>query len=479
MRLGPFWDQPSKQEKTELSTKKYNLLIGGQIRPSASGKYYPLYSPIDGTLVCEVADANQTDVNLAATAAQEAFYAEWKFCPIERKRALFAKLKEVLHAEAGELAAAKVQPQGGGGIPPLIERIIDYYVSKLDDAKGTLIEHDDHRVNYVTREPLGVVAIFAPFNGPMLGALLSAVPALVAGNTVVLKAPDQEAPQALKTMQIFHAAGFPHGVVNALSGKGPQVGQALVSHPATRMISFTGSTATGKKIMAAAADDLKRVQLNLGSKTAQIVFPDADLEAAATATVGSAFPGQACSAISRVLVHESVRDAFIALLKEKAQAAGPSMLIDTAAVERVKYYVEMGKAQGSLLFGGDQPTGDDYAKGCYFEPTAFDFTDQSSPVCRDEIFGPVVSVLTFDSDDEALTLANDTDFGLLVSLWTQETERQRYLARRLEVGIVAINSGSALSHRTPWGGFKQSGIGRRYGEMGLQPFYEDKTVWIS
>ena len=155
------------------------------------------------------------------------------------------------------------------------------------------------------------------------------------------------------------------------------------------------------------------------------------------------------------------------------------MLIDTAAVERVKYYVEMGKAQGSLLFGGDQPTGDDYAKGCYFEPTAFDFTDQSSPVCRDEIFGPVVSVLTFDSDDEALTLANDTDFGLLVSLWTQETERQRYLARRLEVGIVAINSGSALSHRTPWGGFKQSGIGRRYGEMGLQPFYEDKTVWIS
>ena len=462
-----------------MSTKKYDLLIGGQICPPASGQYYPLYSPVDGTLVCEVADANQADVDRAAAAAQEAFYAEWKFCPAEHKRALFARLKEVLYAEAGELAAAKVQPQGGGGIPPLIERIIDYYVSKLDDAKGTLIEHDDHGANYITREPLGVVAIFAPFNGPMLGALLAAVPALVAGNTVVLKAPDQEAPQALKTMQIFHEAGFPPGVVNALSGKGPEVGQALVSHPATRMISFTGSTATGKKIMAAAAQDLKRVQLNLGSKTAQIVFPDADLEAAATATVGSAFPGQACSAISRVLVHESVRDAFIALLKEKAQAAGPSMLIDTAAVERVKYYVEMGKAQGSLLFGGDQPTGDDYAKGCYFEPTAFDFTDQSSPVCRDEIFGPVVSVLTFDSDDEALTLANDTDFGLLVSLWTQETERQRYLARRLEVGIVAINSGSALSHRTPWGGFKQSGIGRRYGEMGLQPFYEDKTVWIS
>ena len=462
-----------------MSVKKSDLLIGGQMCPPTSGRYYPLYSPVDGTLVAEVADASRADVDRAAAAAREAFYAEWKFCGIEHKRALFAKLKEVLYAMADELAAAKVQPQGAAGIPPLIERIIDYYVGKLDDGAGALIEHGDQGTNYVYREPLGAVAIFAPFNGPMLGALLAAVPALVAGNTVILKAPDQEAPQALKTMQAFHEAGFPAGVVNALSGKGPEVGQALVAHPATRLISFTGSTATGKKIMAAAAEDLKRVQLNLGSKTAQIVLPDADLEAAATATVGSAFPGQACSAISRVLLHESLRDEFIALLKEKAQTAGPSMLIDRAAVERVERYVEMGKAQGSLLFGGAHPPGDEYAKGCYFEPTAFAFADQSGPVCRDEIFGPVVSVLTFASDDEALALANDTDYGLLVSLWTLDPERQRYFVRRLEVGVVTINSASMLSHRTPWGGFKQSGIGRRYGEMGLEPFFEYKTVWIS
>ena len=462
-----------------MSVKKNDLLIGGQMCPPASGQYYPLHSPVDGTLVAEVADASRADVDRAATAAHEAFYAEWKFCGIEHKRALFAKLKEVLYAMADELVAAKVQPQGGAGIPPMIERIIDYYVGKLDDGAGTLIEHGDKRTNYVYKEPLGTVAIFAPFNGPMLGALLSAVPALVAGNTVVLKAPDQEAPQALKTMQAFHKAGFPAGLVNALSGRGPEVGQALVAHPATRLISFTGSTATGKKIMAAAAEDLKRVQLNLGNKTAQIVFPDADLEVAARATVGSAFPGQACSAISRVLLHKSVRDEFIALLKEKAQTAGPSVLIDKAAIERVEHYVEMGKAQGSLLFGGARPPGDEYAKGCYFEPTAFAFADQSCPVCRDEIFGPVVSVLTFDSDDEALALANDTDYGLLASLWTRESERQRYFARRLEMGIVTINSASMLSHRTPWGGFKQSGIGRRYGEMGLEPFFEYKTVWIS
>ena len=459
-----------------MSVQKSDLLIGGQVCPPTSGRYYSLYSPVDGALAAEVADATEADVDRAVAAAREAFYAEWKFCPIERKRALFAKLKEALYAMADELAAAKLQPQGGG-IPPLITRVIDYYMGKLDDGAGALLEHGDQGTNYVYKEPLGVVAVFAPFNGPMLGALLAAVPALVAGNTVVLKAPDQEAPQALKTMEAFHQAGFPAGVVNALSGKGPQVGQALVGHTATRLISFTGSTATGKKIMAAAAKDLKRVQLNLGSKTAQIVFADADLEAAVNATVGSAFPGQACSAISRVLLHTSRRDEFIALLKGKAQTAEPSMLIDRAAVERVERYVEMGKTQGSLLFGGNRPSGDQYSKGCYFEPTAFAFTDQSSPVCRDEIFGPVVSVLTFDSDDEALALANDTDYGLLVSLWTQDPERQRHFVRRLEVGIVAINSGSMLSHRTPWGGFKQSGIGRRYGEIGLEPFFEYKTVW--
>ena len=201
------------------------------MRPPASGQYYPLYSPVDGTLVAEVADASRADVDRAAAAAREAFYAEWKFCGIEHKRALFAKLKEVLYAMADELAAAKVQPQGGAGIPPLVERVIDYYVSKLDDGTGALIEHGDQGTNYVYREPLGVVAIFAPFNGPMLATLLSAVPALIAGNTVVLKAPDQEAPQALKTMQAFHEAGFPAGVVNALSGKGSEVGQVLVAHP--------------------------------------------------------------------------------------------------------------------------------------------------------------------------------------------------------------------------------------------------------
>ena len=205
-----------------MSVKKSDLLIGGEICAPSSGEYYPLYSPVDGAQVAEVANATLTDVERAAAAARDAFYAEWKFCGVDQKRALFAKLKEALYAMADELIEAKVQPQGGPGVPPLIERLIDYYVGKLDDGAGTLIEHSDDRTNYLYREPLGVVAIFAPFNGPMLGALLSVVPALVAGNTVVVKAPDQEAPQALKAMQAFHEAVFPPGWSTHSAARGPR-----------------------------------------------------------------------------------------------------------------------------------------------------------------------------------------------------------------------------------------------------------------
>ena len=194
-----------------MSITRSDLLIGGEVCAPATGEYYPLHSPADGSLVAEVANASQADVDRAVAAAQEAFYAGWKFCGVDDKRALFAQLKEALHANADELVAAKVQPDGGTGIPPLVERLIDYYVAKLDDMAGALVEHGDERTNYVYREPLGVVAIFSPFNGPMLATVLAAVPALVAGNTVVLKAPDQEAPQALKTMQAFHEAGLPAG----------------------------------------------------------------------------------------------------------------------------------------------------------------------------------------------------------------------------------------------------------------------------
>jgi len=263
-----------------MSIGKVNLLIGGKQCPPASGNYYPIHSPVDGKLFAEVADANEADVDTAVIAAKSAFYKEWKFYDREEKRTLLQRFLEALQASEDELSAAKVLP-GPGGIGGLPTAVINYYISKLDHQTGTILEHSDQGTTYVIREPLGVVAVFAPWNGPVLGALLSVIPALVAGNTVILKTPEEEAPQATKAMEAFYKAGFPEGVINVISGSGPEAGKALVAHPDVKMISFTGSTSTGKKIMAAAANDLKRVQLNLGNKTPQIVFPDANLSQAA------------------------------------------------------------------------------------------------------------------------------------------------------------------------------------------------------
>ena len=459
-----------------MSIEKVDLLIGGKQHLPASGQYYPLYSPVDGSLFAEVADANEADVDAAVSAAKSAFYNEWKFCDREKKRNLLNQFLQKLRASEDELSAVKVLP-GPGGTGGLATDVVNYYIAQLDHLTGTIMEHSDQGTHYIIREPLGVVAVFSPWNGPVLGSLLSIIPALVAGNTVVLKTPEEEAPQATKAMEAFHEAGFPAGVVNVISGSGPEAGKALVAHPDVRVIGFTGSTSTGKKIMASAADQLKRVQLNLGNKTPQIVFPDASLSQAAQAAANSAFPGQACSAISRILVHKSIKDEYITLLQEAAEKNGPCLLINNAAIERMEEYVALGKKDGKLLFGGSLPDGDEFAQGCYFTPTAIEFSDQSSAVCQDEIFGPILSVLEFDSDEEALTLANATDYGLIASIWTQDTQRQRYFTQRLEMGTIAINRGGGLSTRSPWGGFKQSGIGRRYGEQGLEPFLEYKTVW--
>lgn len=333
-----------------MSIGKVDLLIGGNSCSPASKNYYPIHSPVDGELFAEVADANEADVNAAVCAAKSAFYKEWKFYDREKKRTLLNRFLEELQASEAELSAVKVLP-GPGGVSGLPTAVINYYISKLDDQTGTLLEHTDQGTTYVIREPLGVVAVFAPWNGPVLGALLSIIPALVAGNTVILKTPEEEAPQATKAMEAFYKAGFPEGVVNVISGSGPEAGKALVAHPDVRMIGFTGSTSTGKKIMATAANDLKRVQLNLGNKTPQIVFPDANLSQAAQVAAKSAFPGQACSAISRILIHKSVKGEYIALLKNAAKNIGPNLLINKAAIKRMEEYVNLGKTEGTLLFG--------------------------------------------------------------------------------------------------------------------------------
>ena len=462
-----------------MDIKQSKMLINGILCSSKSGEAYSLFSPVDGSQVAEIPEATIEDVEMACEAAHQSFHDEWKTINSEEKRKLFANLEISLNEFANEIHSVKVLPLGGPEIPPLVHRLIDFYVGKLDEPTCELLEQGDTGSSYIMKEPLGVVAIFVPFNGPLLGTILAAIPALIAGNTIVVKAPVQEAPQALKVLEAFNAAGFPPGVVNILSGKEAEVGKALAEHPLIRLISFTGNTATGKKIMASASNDLKRLQLNLGSKTVQIVYADADISKAVNATITSAYPGQACSAISRVLVHRSVREEFLKLLELRAMEGSPCLLIDQSAIRRIERYVDLGKKTGELLFGGRKPVDEMYARGCYFEPTCFLFKDQSSPVCRDEIFGPVLSVIEFDDDKKAIELANDTEFGLLASIWTTNPKIQQFFVSRLETGIVGVNNNGGLNYRTPWGGFKQSGIGRRYGQLGLDVFYECKTIWSS
>ena len=462
-----------------MDIKQSKMLINGILCSSKSGEAYSLFSPVDGSQVAEIPEATIEDVEMACEAAHQSFHDEWKTINSEEKRKLFANLKISLNEFANEIHSVKVLPLGGPEIPPLVHRLIDYYVGKLDEPTCELLEQGDTGSSYIMKEPLGVVAIFVPFNGPLLGTILAAIPALIAGNTIVVKAPVQEAPQALKVLEAFNAAGFPPGVVNILSGKEAEVGKALAEHPLIRLISFTGNTATGKKIMASASNDLKRLQLNLGSKTVQIVYADADISKAVNATITSAYPGQACSEISRVLVHRSVREEFLKLLELRAMEGSPCLLIDQSAIRRIERYVDLGKKAGELLFGGRKPVDEMYARGCYFEPTCFLFKDQISPVCRDEIFGPVLSVIEFDDDKKAIDLANDTEFGLLASIWTTNPKIQQFFVSRLETGIVGVNNNGGLNYRTPWGGFKQSGIGRRYGQLGLDVFYECKTIWSS
>ena len=462
-----------------MDIKQSKMLINGILCSSKSGEAYSLFSPVDGSQVAEIPEATIEDVEMACEAAHQSFHDEWKTINSEEKRKLFANLEISLNEFANEIHSVKVLPLGGPEIPPLVHRLIDFYVGKLDEPTCELLEQGDTGSSYIMKEPLGVVAIFVPFNGPLLGTILAAIPALIAGNTIVVKAPVQEAPQALKVLEAFKAAGFPPGVVNILSGKEAEVGKALAEHPLIRLISFTGNTATGKKIMASASNDLKRLQLNLGSKTVQIVYADADISKAVNATITSAYPGQACSAISRVLVHRSVREEFLKLLELRAMEGSPCLLIDQSAIRRIERYVDLGKKTGELLFGGRKPVDEMYARGCYFEPTCFLFKDQSSPVCRDEIFGPVLSVIEFDDDKKAIELANDTEFGLLASIWTTNPKIQQFFVSRLETGIVGVNNNGGLNYRTPWGGFKQSGIGRRYGQLGLDVFYECKTIWSS
>ncbi|HEX7050111.1 MAG TPA: aldehyde dehydrogenase family protein [Longimicrobiales bacterium] len=472
------------------------LFINGEWVEAADGRRFATYNPATGEVLTEVAEAGPDDVAAAVMAARAAAHGPWRQLDAADRGALLWKLADAIEANAEELTRLESLDNG----KPVREAQIDirmvvdtfrYYAGWATKLHGETLPVRGNVLNYTLREPVGVVGAIIPWNFPLLMAAWKVAPALACGNTVVLKPAEQTPLSALELAALAAAVGLPPGVLNVLPGFGETAGAALVRHPDVDKIAFTGSTAVGKVIMREAAATLKRVSLELGGKSPNIVFEDADLDAAARGAFAGIFynAGQACTAGSRLLVHESVHDALLERLLERAARLRPGdpldpktrygPLISEAQLGRVLGYIEQGRTEGAeLLAGGGRAPYDGAERGYWIEPTIFDRVAPQHVIAREEIFGPVLATLTFRDDDEAITLANDTIYGLAAGIWTRDIKRAHRIARGIGAGTVWINTYHPLDPASPFGGYKQSGYGRELGEHALDLYTQVKSVWV-
>ncbi|MEW2626238.1 aldehyde dehydrogenase family protein [Streptomyces sp. NPDC048106] len=473
-----------------------NLFIDGKFQPADSRETVPDINPATEQPICEVAWAGPSDLDRAVQAARRAFdMGPWPSMPAKERGRLMLRIADGIEAAGEELALLETLDVGkpitftrGFDVRAAAE-IFRYYAGMVEMLEGAARPAGARSLQYTRREPLGVVGAITPFNFPLNLAVNKIAPALAAGNTIVHKPAEQTPLTALALARVMAEAGLPEGVHNVVTGGGATVGAALVEHPGIDKISFTGSTATGKRLIAAAAGTLKKVTVELGGKGANIVFGDADIEPAVQAAFQAGFfnTGQFCMSGSRLLVHRSVHDQVVDALTgvlgaipvgdplDEATVLGP--LAHRQQLDKVVEYVGIGRQEGATVaFGGER--GHD-GPGYFHQPTLFTGANPQMRIAQEEIFGPVVTVLPFDTDEEAVEIANGTPYGLAAGLHTRDVRRAHTVAARLQAGIVWVNTWAAFENSTSFGGYKSSGYGRELGPEGIEEYLQYKTVYVN
>jgi acyl-CoA reductase-like NAD-dependent aldehyde dehydrogenase len=472
------------------------LFINNEWRPAQSGDVMDVINPATEEVIAQVASAGTADLDATVSAARAALDGPWARLSARERGRLVRRLGDRLLERADEVARLETLHNGKPisesrhiEIPAAAE-CFEYYGGWSDKVMGETIPVKGNYLTYTLREPLGVVAAIVPWNFPLLLAAWKVAPALACGNTVILKPASQTPLTALALAEIALEVGLPPGVLNVLTGPGAKLGQAVVEHPGIDKIAFTGDTSTGKGIMRSAADTLKRITLELGGKSPNIVLPDADLDAAVRgATIGIFYgKGEVCAAGSRLLVDRSIKEEFVDKLAARAKrmTAGDPLnpqtrfgaLSSKKQLETVLRYIESGRREGATLVAGGGRADIGTGKGYFVQPTVFTDVRPEMTISREEIFGPVLATIDFADVDEAIARANDTQYGLAAGVWTRDIKKAHYIARRLQAGTVWINTYNVFDTAAPFGGYKHSGFGREMSAHALEHYTQVKSVWV-
>jgi betaine-aldehyde dehydrogenase len=481
--------------EAKSAVRKYRMYINGEFVSSQSGEMFPVYDPSTEEVIAEVPSSKEADVNRAVAAARAAFDSgPWPQTTAQERGRILLRLAERIRKESAALAEIEARNSG----KPIVEAEYDiadvstcfeYYGGLATKITGSVNPVPDNALSLSMREPVGVAAQIIPWNYPLLMAAWKLAPAIAAGCTCVLKPSEQTPLTALELASYLAEAGLPPGVVNIITGFGESTGAPLVRHPDVNKVAFTGSGVVGKAIVKAAADTLKRVTLELGGKSPNIFFADADFESAIDGALFGVFinQGEVCSAGSRILVEKSIYPKFLDAISAKAKTIklGPPLeretkmgpLVSKEQYDRVRSYQDVGKKEAKLAAGGGRAAG--FAKGYYVEPTIFYDVDNSARIAQEEIFGPVAAVIPFTDEAEAIRIANATPYGLAAAVWSRDIFKAFRVVKALRSGIVWVNHMQPTYVEAPWGGYKQSGFGRELGPWGVEEYLETKQVHIN